>query len=109
MVMNEDFLFVKIDTRWLHADKSISEDRQKLVQFCPTVYILYAPLQKYREKRTFFVCHVLFCLCFNSYVLSASSFFLNACRLVAKTLLVSKQRTFVSETQVRIVTAKEQD
>jgi dolichol kinase len=62
MVMNEAFLFVQIDTRWLREDKSNREDRQKLVHFCLTVYILYAFFffQKYREKKAFFVCHFLF-------------------------------------------------
>lgn len=59
-------LFAKIDTRCVRADKSNSEDGQKLVHFCPTVYILYALFQKYREKKDFFVYH-FFCICFNSF------------------------------------------
>jgi hypothetical protein len=110
MVMNEAFLFAKIDTRWLRADKSNREDRQKLVHFFPTVYILYALFQKYREKKAFFVYHFPFCICFNSFLLlqAFTYFFRNACRLVPKTLLVLKQPNghFEPQVEFRIDTEK---
>jgi hypothetical protein len=109
MVMNEAFLFAKIDTRCLRADKSNSEDRQKLVHFCPTVYILYALFLKYREKKDFFVYHFFVFVVIPSPFFKQFLFFRNVCRLFAKTIVLKElDRCFKPQAEVLVVTGKEQ-